>query len=107
MQPNISTLAVDKAKGGNLNTYPAVQISHATVLLTAQQIIEAVRQLDAQEREQVLQALREPILAKEASYRYSVAALNSPAAQAVWDNPADAAAYDNIPWEPSDALSTR
>ena len=102
MQPNISTLAVDKAKGGNLNTYPAVQISHATVLLTAEQIIEAVRQLDAQEREQVLQALRE-----EASYRYSVAALNSPAAQAVWDNPADAAAYDNIPWEPGDALSTR
>ena len=102
MQPNISTLAVDKAKGGNLNTYPAVQISHATVLLTAEQIIEAVRQLDAQAREQVLQALRE-----EASYRYSVAALNSPAAQAVWDNPADAAAYDNIPWEPGDALSTR
>ena len=90
-----------------MNTNPAVQISHATVLLTAQQIIEAVRQLDAQEREQVLQALREPILAKEASYRYSVAALNSPAAQAVWDNPADAAAYDNIPWEPGDALSTR
>ena len=90
-----------------MNTYPAVQISHATVLLTAEQIIEAVRQLDAQEREQVLQALREPMLAKEASYRYSVAALNSPAAQAVWDNPADAAAYDNIPWEPGDALSTR
>jgi len=93
---------VDKAKGGNLNTYPAVQISHATVLLTAEQIIEAVRQLDAQAREQVLQALRE-----EASYRYSVAALNSPAAQAVWDNPADAAAYDNIPWESGDVLSTR
>ncbi len=90
-----------------MNTHLAVQISHATVLLTAEQIIEAVRQLDAQEREQVLQALCEPTLAKEESYRYSVAALNSPAAQAVWDNPADAAAYDNIPWEPGDAISTR
>jgi hypothetical protein len=90
-----------------LNAHPAVQISHATVLLTAEQIIEAVRQLDAREREQVLQVLREPLLAKETSYHYSVAALNSPAAQAVWDNPADAAAYDNIPWEPGDALSTR
>ena len=90
-----------------MDTYSAVQISHATVLLTAEQIIEAVRQLDARARDQVLQALREPMLAKETSYHYSVAALNSPAAQAVWDNPADAAAYDNIPWEPSDAVSMR
>ena len=90
-----------------MNTTYAIQIKHATVLLTAQQIIEAVRQLDAQEREQVLQALREPAPAKEESYRYSVAALNSPAAQAVWDNPADDDAYDNIPWEPGDAVSTR
>ena len=54
---------VDQATGGDVNTLPAVQISHATVLLTAQQIVEAVRQLDA---------------------------------QSVWDNPADAAAYDNV-----------
>ena len=60
-----------------MNTTSAIQIKHATVLLTAQQIIEAVRQLDAQEREQVLQALREPAPAKEESYRYSVDALGT------------------------------
>ena len=68
---------------------------------------ELVKLIDAQEREQVQQALREPALAKEESYRYSVAALNSPAAQAVWDNPADAAAYDNIPWEPGNSSLRR
>ncbi len=52
-QPSLQERILDvlKTTGGDL---PTVQISHATVLLTAQQIIEAVRQLDAQEREQVL-----------------------------------------------------
>lgn len=90
-----------------MSTHTAVQINQATVLLTVQQIVEAIRQLDEQERNQVLQALHDTRRLKEESYRYSVAALNSPAAHAVWDNPADAAAYDNIPWEPDNAVSTR
>jgi hypothetical protein len=85
----------------------AIQINQATVLLTVQQIIEAVRQLDTSQRKQVLQALQETTSPEPGSYRYSIAALNSPAAKAVWDNPADAAAYDAISWEPGDALPTR
>ena len=85
----------------------AIQINQATVLLTVQQIIEAVRQLDTSQRKQVLQSLQEMAPPKPGGYRYSIAALNSPAAKAVWDNPADAAAYDAIPWEPGDALPTR
>ena len=90
-----------------MNTESAVQIDQATAPLTLEQIIEAVRQLDASERKQVLQALQETTPPEPGSYRYSVAVLNSPAAKAVWDNPADAAAYDAIPWEPGDALPTR
>ena len=80
-----------------------VQIKQATVLLTVEQIIAAVRQLDASERDQVLRALR----TESDEYYLSVAALNSPTAASVWDNPADAAVYDAIPWESGDALPTR
>ena len=86
---------------------PAVQIEQATVLLTLDQIIEAVRQLDTAGRQEVLRALQQTA-AREPSARYlSIAALNSSAAAAVWDNPADAAIYDSIPWEPGDAISAR
>ena len=82
---------------------PAVKIKQATALLTVEQIIAAARQLDAKERDQVFRALQ----TESDEYYLSVAALNSPAAVSVWDNPADAAAYDAIPWEPGDASSTR
>ncbi len=85
----------------------AVQIEQATVLLTVDQIVEAVRQLDTAGRQEVLRALHQTA-AREPNARYlSIVALNSPAAAAVWDNPADSAVYDNIPWEPGDALPTR
>jgi hypothetical protein len=90
-----------------MHNNPAVQIEQATVLLTVDQIVEAVRQLDTAGRQEVLSALQQTA-AREPNARYlSMAALNSAAAAAVWDNPADAANYDNIPWEPGDAVPTR
>ncbi len=90
-----------------MHNNPAVQIEQATVLLTVDQIIEAVRRLDTAGRQEVLRALQQTT-AREPDARYlSMAALNSPAAAAVWDNAADAVLYDNIPWEAGDAVSTR
>jgi hypothetical protein len=51
-----------------------------------------------------LRALQQTAPAEWNEHRLSVAALNSPAAEAVWDNPADATAYDAIPWEVGDGL---
>ncbi len=88
-----------------MNTNSAIQIDRATVLLTVDQIVDAVRQLDDQGRKQVLQALQQTFIEESDAYHLSLAALNSSAAAAVWDNPADAAAYDSIPWEPGDDIS--
>ena len=76
-------------------TSMAVQIEQATVWLTVDQIVAAVRQLDRANREQVLRALRQ-----DETRQLAMAALNSPVAASVWDNPADAAAYDALAWEP-------
>ena len=85
-----------------MTTPTTIQIEQATVWLTVDQIVAAVRQLDRTNREQVLRALQ-PDEARQSA----LAALNSPAAALVWDNPADAAAYDALAWEPGDALSAR
>jgi len=84
-----------------------VQVEQATVLLTVEQIVDALHQLDSHRRRQVLRALQLMESAEPDIYQLSIAALNSPAAHAVWDNPSDAATYDAIPWEPGDAVSTR
>ena len=84
-----------------------IPIEQAIVLLTVDQIVNAVRQLDAGGREKILQALRQTSPLEPGDDQLAIAALNSPAAAAVWDNPADAAAYDAIPWEPGDVLSAR
>jgi hypothetical protein len=85
-----------------MTTSMAVQIEQATVWLTVDQIVAAVRQLDRANREQVLRALRQ-----DETRQLAMAALNSPAAALVWDNPADAAAYDALAWEPGDGVSAR
>jgi hypothetical protein len=85
-----------------MTTPTAVQIEQATVWLTVDQIVAAVRQLDLSSREKVLRALRQ-----DEARQLSLAALNSPAAALVWDNPADAAAYDAFAWEPGDGVSAR
>lgn len=74
-----------------MTTLTAVKVEQATVLLNIDQIVAAVRQLDLSSREQVLWALQPDDLRQ-----LSLAALNSPVAASVWDNPADAAAYDAV-----------
>jgi hypothetical protein len=54
-----------------------------------------------------LRALQQTTAREPDALYLSIAALNSPAAAAVWDNPADAAIYDHISWEAGDAVSTR
>jgi hypothetical protein len=73
-----------------------ITVENVTITLTTDQIIAAIRQLDPGQQERVWRELK-------GEDELSIQALNSPAAQAVWDNPRDAAVYDAIEWKPGDA----
>ena len=75
-----------------------ITVENVTIMLTTDQIIAAIRQLDPGQQERVWRELR-----GENKLELSIQALNSPAARAVWDNPSDAAVYDAIEWRPGDA----
>ena len=79
-------------------TGAVITVENVTITLTTDQIIAAIRQLDPGQQERVWRELR-----GEDKLALSIQALNSPAAQAVWDNPSDAAVYDAIEWRPGDA----
>jgi hypothetical protein len=68
-----------------------ITVENVTITLTTDQIIAAIRQLDPGQQERVWRELK-----GEDKLELSIQALNSPAAQAVWDNPSDAAVYDAI-----------
>jgi hypothetical protein len=74
-----------------------ITVENVTITLTTDQIIAAIRQLDPGQQERVWRELK-----GEDKLELSIQALNSPAAQAVWDNPSDAAVYDAIEWNPGD-----
>jgi hypothetical protein len=75
-----------------------ITVENVTIMLTTDQIIAAIRQLDPGQQERVWRELK-----GEDKLELSIQALNSPAAQAVWDNPSDAAVYDAVEWRPGDA----
>ena len=75
-----------------------ITVENVTIMLTTDQIIAAIRQLDPGQQERVWRELK-----GEDKLELSIQALNSPATQAVWDNPSDAAIYDAIEWRPGDA----
>jgi hypothetical protein len=75
-----------------------ITVENVTITLTTDQIIAAIRQLDPGQQERVWRELK-----VEEKLELSIQALNSPAAQAVWDNPSDAAVYDAVEWRPGDA----
>lgn len=75
-----------------------ITVENVTIMLTTDQIIAAIRQLDPGQQERVWRELK-----GEDKSELSIQALNSPAARAVWDNPSDAAVYDAIEWKPGDA----
>ena len=75
-----------------------ITVENVTIMLTTDQIIAAIRQLDPGQQERVWRELK-----GEDKLELSIQALNSPAARAVWDNPSDAAVYDAIEWKPGDA----
>jgi hypothetical protein len=77
-----------------------ITVENVTITLTTDQIIAAIRQLDPGQQERVWRELK-----GEDKLELSIQALNSPAAQAVWDNPSDAAVYDAVEWRPGDADS--
>jgi hypothetical protein len=79
-------------------TDAVITVENVTITLTTDQIIAAIRQLDPGQQERVWRELK-----GEDKLELSIQALNSPAAQAVWDNPSDAAVYDVIEWKPGDA----
>jgi len=79
-------------------TGAVITVENVTIMLTTDQIIAAIRQLDPGQQERVWRELR-----GENKLELSIQALNSPAARAVWDNPSDAAVYDAIEWRPGDA----
>ena len=79
-------------------TDAVITVENVTIVLTTDQIIAAIRQLDPGQQERVWRELR-----SEDKLELSIQALNSLAAQAVWDNPSDAAVYDTIEWRPGDA----
>jgi hypothetical protein len=79
-------------------TDAVITVENVTITLTTDQIIAAIRQLDPGQQERVWRELK-----GEDKLELSVQALNSPAAQAVWDNPSDAAVYDAVEWRPGDA----
>jgi len=68
-----------------------ITVENVTITLTTDQIIAAIRQLDPGQQERVWRELK-----GEEKLELSIQALNSPAAQAVWDNPSDAVVYDAI-----------
>ena len=75
-----------------------ITVENVTIMLTTDQIIAAIRQLVPGQQERVWRELK-----GEDKLELSIQALNSLAAQAVWDNPSDAAVYDAIEWRPVDA----
>jgi hypothetical protein len=79
-------------------TDAVITVENVTITLTTDQIIAAIRQLDPGQQERVWRELK-----GEDKLELSIQALNSPAAQAVWDNPSDAAVYDAVEWRPGDA----
>ena len=81
-------------------TDAVITVENVTIVLTTDQIIAAIRQLDPGQQERVWRELR-----SEDKLELSIQAQNSLAAQAVWDNPSDAAVYDTIEWRPGDADS--
>jgi len=74
-----------------------VTVENVTIMLTTDQIIAAMRQLDPEQQERVWWELK-----GEDKLELSIQALNSPAARAVWDNPSGDAVYDAIEWKPGD-----
>ena len=74
-----------------------ITVENVTIMLTTEQIIAAIRQLNPEQQERVWRELK-----GEDKLELSIQALNSPAAWAVWDNPSDAAVYDAIEWKPGD-----
>jgi hypothetical protein len=68
-----------------------ITVENVTIMLTTDQIIAAIRQLDPGQQERVWRELK-----GEDKLELSIQALNSTAARAVWDNPSDAAIYDAI-----------
>ena len=72
-------------------TDAVITVENVTITLTTDQIIAAIRQLDPGQQERVWRELK-----GEEKLELSIQALNSPAAQAVWDNPSDAVVYDAI-----------
>jgi len=79
-------------------TGAVITVENVTIMLTTDQIIAAIRQLDPGQQERVWRELK-----GEDKLELSIQALNSAAARAVWDNPSDAAIYDAIEWRPGDA----
>jgi len=79
---------------------PVVTIENVTVTLTPDQIIAAIRQLDPAQREWIRLQLTSEDRPEDDAFISAVQALNSPVARAVWDNPSDAAVYDDIVWRP-------
>ena len=72
-------------------TGAVITVENVTIMLTTDQIIAAIRQLDPGQQERVWRELK-----GEDKLELSIQALNSTAARAVWDNPSDAAIYDAI-----------
>jgi len=72
-------------------TDAVITVENVTITPTTDQIIAAIRQLDPGQQERVWRELK-----GEDKLELSIQALNSPAAQAVWDNPSDAAVYDAV-----------